>query len=253
MACVYIGGVLGLGGRIFRKFFFFLKKGGIIFKLEKFLLCLVISKALSWLIVVADLEETITSGIIDPWVVVGTSYAGLQIDSFSGKFLGSQLAGIGHPTGWFAFNVALLPPGFEVLDFTDGAWVLHPLDDLSHGDKVDIIVVGQDFIDPVQESIQEFRIVLQPGSMEVQTKWGTILIVMAIEVVVQEVVELITGQNVGARIDHGTAGQVFIIGGILTTIQFIHNHFPDSMRTSGAALQVTVTTMGHTEVHSVGP
>lgn len=114
-------------------------------------------------------------------------------------------------------------------------------------------MIGQDLIDPVEEGVKELGIVLQPGGVEVQTQWGAILIVMAIEVVIQEVVELITGQNVRAGVNHSAARQVLIIGRILTTIQFVHDHLPDSMRARGAALQVAVAAMGHAEVHGVGP
>lgn len=114
-------------------------------------------------------------------------------------------------------------------------------------------MIGQDLIDPVEEGVEEFGIVLQPSGMEVQSEWGTILIVMTIEIVIQEVVELITGQNVRAGVDHSTARQILIVGRILTTIQLVHDHLPDGMRACGAALQVAVATMWHAEVHGVGP
>lgn len=101
-----------------------------------------------------------------------------------------------YPTGGCTFNGALLPPWLEVLDLTDSSWILNPLNDLGHRDKVYVIVVGQNFIDPVQEGVQIFGIVLQPGSMEIQAQWGAILLIMPIEIVVQEIVELIAGQNV---------------------------------------------------------
>lgn len=145
-----------------------------------------------------DLEETITGRVVHPWVVVRAAYASLQVDGFAGNFLGGQFAGVGHPAGWLAFDHTFLPPWFEVLGLGDSKWSLHPLNDLCHCDEVDIFVIGQDLIDPVEEGIQEFGIVLQPSRMEVQTQWCTILIVMTIEIVIEEVVELITGQNVRA-------------------------------------------------------
>lgn len=157
---------------------------------------LTIELSLSLTLSHADLEETIASGIVDPWVVVGASDAGLQVDGLPGNLLGGQLAGIWHPAGLSALNHAPLPPGLEVLDLADGAWILHPLYHLCHGHKVHIIVIGQDLIDPVEECVQELGIVLQPGGMEVQTKRCTILIVMAIEIVIQEIVELIASQDI---------------------------------------------------------
>lgn len=90
----------------------------------------------------ADLEETIASGIVDPWVVVGAPHAGLQVDGLPGHLLGGELAGIGHPASGLALDHALLPPGLEVLHLADGARVLHPLDHLRHGHEVDVVVVG---------------------------------------------------------------------------------------------------------------
>jgi len=118
----------------------------------------------------ADLEETIASGIADPWVVVGAPDAGLQVDGLPGNLLGGQLAGVGHPAGGLALDHALLPPGLEVLDLADSAWVLHPLDHLGHGHEVHVVVVGQDLVDPVEEGVEELGVVLQPGGVEVAPK-----------------------------------------------------------------------------------
>lgn len=117
----------------------------------------------------------------------------MQVDGLSGYFLGRQLARMRHPAGGNAFDDAFLSPGLEVLGLRDGSWVLDPLDDLGHGNKVDVVVVGEDLIDPVEEGVEELGIVLQPSSVEVQTKRSTVLFVVAVEVVVEEVVELVTG------------------------------------------------------------
>ena len=77
-------------------------------------------------------------------------------------------------------NGTLILPWLEVLDFILSSWVLHPLDDLSHGDEVDIIMLLGDFVNPEEEGFQEFWIILQPRSMEVETHGGTILLVMSV-------------------------------------------------------------------------
>jgi hypothetical protein len=64
------------------------------------------------------------------------------------------------------------------------AWVLDPLNDLSHGDEVDVVVVSQDFVNPVEESVEELWVVLEPSSVIVETQWSTILVVVTLEVVV---------------------------------------------------------------------
>lgn len=160
---------------------------------------------------------------------------------------------MGHPAVGDSLDGTLFAPGLEVLDFGDGAGVLHPLDDLGHGDEVDVVVVGQNLIDPVEEGIEELGIVLQPRGVEEETKRSAVLLVMAIEVVVEEVVELVSGQDVGARVNHGTSSEVLVEVGVLPTIKLVHHHLPDGVASGRAALQVAVTTVGHPEVQGVGP
>lgn len=139
------------------------------------------------------LEETVTGWIVKPWVVVWTSHAGLEVDEFSGNFLRCQSACVRYPTSWLSieFNRALLNPWFKVLDFVWGFRVLHPLDHLCHCNEVNVFVVGQDLIDPVEEGIEEFRIVLQPGSVEIKTQRSSVCVVMTLKVVIQKSIELI--------------------------------------------------------------
>lgn len=54
-----------------------------------------------------------------------------------------------YPAGGDAFYRALFPPWLEVLGFGDRAWVLDPLNNLSHGYEVYIVVALEDLIDPV--------------------------------------------------------------------------------------------------------
>lgn len=126
--------------------------------------------------------------------MIGTSHAGLEIDELPGNLLRRQSAGGRHPTGWLGVLIdrALLSPWLEVLDFVGGLRVLHPLDDLGHGDEVDVVVVGQDFVDPVEEGVEEFGIVLQPGGVEVEAERSAVRVVVTLKVVVQEGVKLIT-------------------------------------------------------------
>lgn len=80
-----------------------------------------------------------------------------------------------YPTGWRSFNHALFPPRFEVLGLGDRSRVLDPLDHLGHCNEIHVVVVLQNFIDPVQERVQIFGVVFQPGSVEVETKRSTVL------------------------------------------------------------------------------
>lgn len=89
--------------------------------------------------------------------------------------------------------------------------------------------------------------------MEVQTQWGTVLVVVSVEVVVEEVVKLVSRENIRAGVHHGTARDILVIGRVLPTVQLVHHHLPDGVRAGGAALQVAVATVWHAEVHGVGP
>lgn len=89
--------------------------------------------------------------------------------------------------------------------------------------------------------------------MEVKTEGSTVLVVMTIEVVVEEIVELISAQDVGAGIDHSASRQVLVVGGVFTTVELVHNHFPYSVTPGGAALEVSMAAVRHPKVHSVGP
>jgi hypothetical protein len=70
------------------------------------------------------------------------------------------------------------------------------LDNLSHGDKVNVLVLSQNLVDPVEESVEELGVVLEPSGVEEETEGSAVLIVVTVEVVSEEVVELITAQNV---------------------------------------------------------
>ena len=111
----------------------------------------------------------------------------------------------------------------------------------------------KDLVNPVEEGIEELWVVLEPGSVEVETEGSSVLVVMAVEVVGEEVVELVSSEDVGARVNHGAAGQVLINGGVLPAVQLVHHHLPDSVRAGRAPLEISVTPVRHPEVHGVRP
>lgn len=140
------------------------------------------------------LEETITSWIVQPWIVVGTSETRLQIDELSGHLLRCQTARVNSCAWrlWVDFDRALLLPWIEALYFARCLWILHPLNDLCVGDKIHIAMIGENLIDPVEEGVEEFGIILEPCSVEVETEWSTVCIVVTFKVVIEKGVKLIT-------------------------------------------------------------
>lgn len=199
------------------------------------------------------LKESIAGRIVEPGVVGRAAIARVQSESFTRELFGGEGAGIGDPTGRGSDRVAFLLPRLKVLDLVDALGVLDPLDDLRHGDKVDVIVLANDFVHPKEEGVHEFGIVLEPSGVEEETERSAVLSVVPVKVVVQESVELLARQNVGARVNHGAAGQVLVEFGIFTTIQLVHDQLPDGVAPSGALLKVAVAAVRHAEVEGVRP
>ena len=143
-----------------------------------------------------NLEDSISCGVVQPGVVVGTPDAGVKVEGFPGQFLGRDLALVGGGAAVDEVDGAGLLPWFEGLHLVNVLRVLDPLDDLGHCDEVNIVVGLEDLIDPVEEGVQELGVVLQPGGVEVESERSPVLIVVTVEVVGQEVVELISSENV---------------------------------------------------------
>lgn len=172
--------------------------------------------------------EVVSGRILDPWVVVGALDASMKTNRFSWKLPGGQWAGVWQGTDRLTLDLALLFPGSELIDRTDFGGLLNPLENLGHGDEIDVVLL-EHLIDPLDECVEVLGVELQPGSVEVETEWGTVGLVVALEVVIQEVVELFTGNDVGAGVDHRTTGEFFIEGGIVSSVQLVHDHFPDGV------------------------
>ncbi len=143
-----------------------------------------------------NLEDSISCRVIQPGVVVGASDASVKMESLSGQFLCRALALVGGGAAGDEVNGASLLPWLKGFHLVNIAGVLNPLDDLGHGDEVNVIVGLKDLVDPVEEGVQELGVVLQPGSMEEETKGSPVLVIMAVEIVGQEVVELISSKDV---------------------------------------------------------
>lgn len=82
-------------------------------------------------------------------------------------------------------------------------------------------MVGEDFVDPIEEGVKEFRIVFQPSRMEVQSERSSVLLVVAVEVVVKEVVKLVPGEDVGAGVNHGASGEILVEIRIFSPVELV--------------------------------
>lgn len=130
------------------------------------------------------LEEPVTGRIVHPWIVIRATYAGLKVDGLSRNLFRSEFAGVGNPTSGRPVHDTLLLPRLETLRFCYRARILDPLDHLGHRHEVNVVVVGQDLVDPIKERVQEFGIVLQPGCVEIEAQGSAVLFVMSVKVVV---------------------------------------------------------------------
>ena len=86
-----------------------------------------------------------------------------------------------------------------------------------------------------------------------KTQGSSVLVKVSVEVVGEEVVELISSENVRAGVQHGASRKVLINGWVLPPVQLVHHHLPDGVGPGGARLEVAVTPVRHLEVHGVGP
>jgi len=131
---------------------------------------------------------------------------------------------------------------------------LHPVEYVSHGHEVDVSVVGADIIHPVLEGETDLGVGGEEGRVEEQRHRSTVGVVVAAEVVVEELVELLACGFAGeAGVHHSTTWKGFFMKRVFPSVEFVHDHFPDGEGAGGAVLEVTVALMGHAVVQHVWP
>ena len=92
----------------------------------------------------------------------------MESEGLSGQLAGVQGAGVGQGAVGLALDVTLLLPLGEVTESGQLSGVLHPLDDLEHGHKVDIVAVNH-LINEANQLLDKTLVLLEPRSMEMQT------------------------------------------------------------------------------------
>ena len=72
----------------------------------------------------------------------------------------------------FFIKISLFIPAiiYRSLNRPEGNRLLHPLENVVHGDEVDVAVGGQDLVDPELQGVQHLGGASQPGGVHVQTK-----------------------------------------------------------------------------------
>jgi len=179
-------------------------------------------------------------------------HAGEKSKCLSRQFPGGEWASVGQGAVGLSLHITLFFPFLEISQSCEFSGILHPLDDLEHGDKVDV-VSSQHLLDELDQFLTEFPLGFQPGGMEVKTKGSAVGGEMTVEVVTEETTELLTSLDVRTGGNHVTTGQRFIKSWIISSIQFVHHDFPNWVRSGWTVLSVTMALVRHTEVQSVGP
>ena len=99
-------------------------------------------------------------------------------------------------------------------------------------DKVDVVVFAQNFGHPVADGPRESGVGLEPGGVKAEGERGPVGGVVALQVVLQQVLELLLGVDVGTGGDQGTTGQSFVETGVVTTIQLVDGKLPNLRKAS---------------------
>jgi hypothetical protein len=134
--------------------------------------------------------ESFSGGVEEPGVVVRALEAGVQAEGLSGQLSRGQGAGVWQRAVGLTLHIAFVLPFGVITEGSDVHGVLHPLDNLKLGNKVDITLSGKFISDPFLENLRESLVNLKPTGVEAQTEWGPVGAVMSLEVVFEEAFEL---------------------------------------------------------------
>lgn len=114
-------------------------------------------------------------------------------------------------------------------------------------------MIGHDLVEPLEKCVLQFGVVLQPHGVEVEAERCFVGFIVAFKIMVQKIVELFATQQVTARVHHGATWKIFVEAGVVSSVQFVHNDFPDGVRATGALLTVAVALVRHAIIESVWP
>jgi len=139
--------------------------------------------------------ESVAGGVEDPGIVVGALDTRVETEGFSGQFPGVQGAGVGQVAVRLALDVTLALPLGEVAQGGDLGGVLHPLDNLQHGDKVDVVSVHH-LGDELDQLLGEALVGLEPRGVEVEAQGGPVSAVVSVKVVPQKTTKLVPVEDI---------------------------------------------------------
>lgn len=141
-------------------------------------------------------------------------------------------------------NLALTIPRFERVQIGESSWVAHPLNRLVVGHEIDILLCDK-LIDEAKEDLQVL-LLFEPSRVEVDTEWRPIGLVVAVEVVHEQVKNFFVREMRRTGIDHRTS--------VTFDVERIHDHLPHTgERPRWALLSRALALVWDTEIEGVRP
>ncbi len=156
----------------------------------------------------------------------------MQPVDFAGQSICFKWADVGQETSWKTFWPAnWVLPRSKVIQLLDPNGRLDPVDGLSVRHEVNVGMFFQNLCHPFGQNVDETTVLAQPRSIKSQRKRGLVCGVVATEVVLEEVCELLDVVEVSTRRDKCTSGQSFVKGNVLSSVQLVDGHLPNRERT----------------------
>jgi len=119
----------------------------------------------------------------------------VEAQGLPGELPGVEGAGVGEGAEGLTLDITLVLPLREVTESGQLCGVLHPLDNLEHGDKVDIVSVDH-LGDELNKLPLESLVRFDPGSAEMEAKWSSVAAEMPLKIVSQHASKLVRIHNV---------------------------------------------------------
>ncbi len=142
--------------------------------------------------------------------------------------VGFERANVGQETGWETlWSTNWILPWSKFVQLLDPNRRLDPVDGLGVSHEVNIGMFLQHLRHPFGKNVDEPTVLAQPRRIKSQREGCFVGSVVATEVVLEEVSELLDGVEVSARRNEGASGQSFVKRNVLSSVQLVDGHLPN--------------------------
>ena len=157
-----------------------------------------------------------------------------------------ERADVGQEASWETLRPAnWVLPRSKLVQLLHSNGRLDPLNGLSVRHKVNVGMFLQNLRHPFGQNVDEPTVLAQPRSIKSQRKWGFVGGVMATEVVLEEVSELLDVVEISTRRDKRTSGQSFIESNVLPSVELVNGHLPNWEGTGRTFSSISGTLVRH--------